>query len=109
MADVSPSESGGTLLSFLQELKGTLVEIELKNSSIVSGELSYVDANMNSYVKRAKVVCKGENPVEYPEYMVRGSTIRYVILPESLNTYDVLKEAAAHKRKDKTGKKGEAS
>eukprot|EP00796_Vickermania_ingenoplastis_P010188 gene10188-7136_t len=101
MADVSPSETGGSLLTFLQELRGTLVEIELKNSSIVSGEITYVDNQMNTYLRRAKITTKGANPTEAEEYMVRGSNIRYVILPESMNTYDVLKKAATNKRRGK--------
>ncbi|CCW61960.1 unnamed protein product [Phytomonas sp. EM1] len=99
MASVSPSETGGTLVTFLQQLRGTLVEIELKNSSIVSGEISFVDPKMNTYLRHAKITEKGKNPVESEEYMVRGSTIRYVIMPESLNTYDVLKNAAVAGKK----------
>lgn len=98
MASVSPSETGGTLIAFLQQLRGTLVEIELKNSSIVSGEIAYVDANMNTYMSHAKITSKGKNPVEVEEYMVRGGTIRYIIMPESLNTYDVLKQASSSKK-----------
>ncbi|TPP54051.1 Major Facilitator Superfamily protein [Leishmania donovani] len=97
MASVSPSETGGTLITFLQQLRGTLVEIELKNASIVSGEIAYVDANMNTYMTHAKITSKGKNPVEVEEYMVRGSTIRYIIMPESLNTYDILKQASTKK------------
>lgn len=103
MASVSPSETGGTLVTFLQQLRGTLVEIELKNSSIVSGEITFVDALMNTYLRHAKITAKGKEPVEAEEYMVRGSTIRYVILPESLNTYDVLKKAATTAKKPSGG------
>lgn len=101
MGDIAKSAAGGSLITFLQELRGTLVEVELKNSSIVSGEVSYVDNNMNMFMKNAKVTTKGSNPVQAEEYMVRGSTIRYVILPEAMNTYDVLKKAATNKKKGK--------
>lgn len=103
MASVSPSETGGTLVTFLQQLRGQLVEIELKNSSIVSGEITFVDAQMNTYLRHAKVTAKGKNPVAAEEYMVRGSTVRYVIMPETLNTHDVLKKAAAASAKNKGG------
>lgn len=49
---------------------------------------------MNIYLKHAKVVAKGVEPTEANEYMVRGSTLRYVILPEAMDTHDVLKRAA---------------
>lgn len=101
---VSPSETGGTLITFLQQLRGTLVEIELKNSSLVSGEITFVDSSMNTYLRHAKITAKGKAPVEAEEYMVRGGTIRYVIMPESLNTHDVLKRAATAS----AGKKGGA-
>lgn len=77
------------------------MEIELKNSSIISGEIMYVDINMNTFLKHAKITMKGSNPTQAEEYMVRGSTIRYVILPESMNTNDVLKRAASHKKERK--------
>lgn len=99
MTEASRSQHGGSLLSFLQELRGTLVEIELKNSSIVSGEMVYVDENMNTFLKHAKITMKGSNPTKAEEYMVRGSTIRYIILPESMNTSDVLKKAATRKKR----------
>ncbi|CAD2218429.1 small nuclear ribonucleoprotein D1 [Angomonas deanei] len=90
----SPSETGGTLLPFLQQLRGNHVDMELKNSSIVSGEITFVDANMNTYLKNVKIVSKKVDPVEEEVYMVRGSSIRYVILPETLNLHDCLKRAA---------------
>lgn len=100
MAEVSRSQNGGNLLFFLQELGGTLVEIELKNSSIVSGEITNVDGKMNTFLKHAKITMKGHNPTQVEEYMVRGSTIRYIILPENMNTNDVLKKAASHKKRN---------
>ncbi|EPY32386.1 small nuclear ribonucleoprotein D1 [Strigomonas culicis] len=88
------------LVSFLQQLRGSHVEIELKNSQIVSGEVTFVDSNMNTYLKNVKITSKSKNPVEAEEYMVRGSTIRYVIMPESLDPKAVLEKAAvAGKRK----------
>lgn len=105
MSSVSPSETGGTLITFLQKLRGILVEIELKNSSIVSGEVKLVDANMNIFMRHVKIISKGKNPTEAEEYMVRGSTIRYIIMPESLNTHDLLKQASTTKKGSRSTEK----
>ncbi|KEG14474.1 small nuclear ribonucleoprotein [Trypanosoma grayi] len=94
-----PAAETSTLLGFLQQLRGTLVEIELLNSSVVSGEITLVDASMNTHMRHVKVTAKGKNPVQAETYMVRGNTIRYIILPEAMNTDDVLKKATAARSK----------
>ena len=40
--------------------------------------------SMNTHMKSVKVTLKGKNPVSMDHLTIRGSTIRYVILPESL-------------------------
>lgn len=40
--------------------------------------------SMNTHMKSVKVTLKGKNPVAMDHLTVRGSTIRYVVLPESL-------------------------
>ena len=40
--------------------------------------------SMNTHMKSVKVTLKGKNPVPMDHLTVRGSTIRYVILPDHL-------------------------
>jgi hypothetical protein len=40
---------------------------------------------MNTHLKAVKVIPKGKNPVQVDQMSVRGSNIRYFILPDSLN------------------------
>lgn len=40
--------------------------------------------SMNIHMKSVKVTLKGKNPVAMDHLTVRGSTIRYVLLPEHL-------------------------
>lgn len=40
--------------------------------------------SMNIHMKNVKVTLKGKNPVPMDHLSVRGSTIRYVILPDHL-------------------------
>ncbi|KAG8348976.1 LSM domain [Trypanosoma vivax] len=94
-----PTAENSTLIGFLQQLRGTLVEIELNNSTVASGEIAFVEPNMNTHMRHVKITEKGKNPELVETYMVRGSKIRYVILPEAMNTDDVLKKASAARSK----------
>lgn len=40
---------------------------------------------MNTHLKSVKLTAKGKNPVSLDHLSIRGSTIRYYILPDSLN------------------------
>ena len=40
---------------------------------------------MNTHLKAVKLIAKGKNPVAADSMSVRGSNIRYFILPDSLN------------------------
>lgn len=70
------------------------VTIELKNGTIIVGTITGmrdrvneshlgVDIAMNTHLKAVKMTIKGRNPVSLDSMSVRGSSIRYVILPES--------------------------
>jgi small nuclear ribonucleoprotein D1 len=47
--------------------------------------LAGVDIAMNTHLKAVKLTAKGKNPVSLDHLSVRGNTIRYYILPDSLN------------------------
>ena len=40
---------------------------------------------MNTHLKAVRLTAKGKNPVSMDHMSIRGSTIRYFILPDSLN------------------------
>ena len=40
---------------------------------------------MNTHLKQVKLTLKGKNPTSLDHLSVRGNTIRYYILPDSLN------------------------
>ncbi|KAJ9527754.1 hypothetical protein QJQ45_000317 [Haematococcus lacustris] len=44
-----------------------------------------VDIAMNTHLKAVKLTAKGKNPISLDHLSVRGNTIRYYILPDSLN------------------------
>ena len=85
---------------FLQKLNNESVTVELKNGSVVQGtitgmslpeihqiqisKLIGVDMSMNTHMKSVKVTIKGRNPVPMDNLTLRGSSIRYVLLPDHL-------------------------
>ena len=75
---------------FLMKLKNEKVIIELKNGTTIEGTITGVDMSMNTYMRKVKMTLKGKNPLVHDTLSVRGSTIRYYILPESLNLDSLL-------------------
>ena len=67
------------------KLKKETVTIELKNGTVVTGSVASVDPSMNCHLTRVKMTMKNKNPESLDSLSVRGSTIRYVILPDSIN------------------------
>lgn len=72
------------LVRFLMRLANETVVVELKNGTIVHGTVTGVDVAMNTHLKNVKVTLKHGNPVSMEHLTVRGSNIRYFILPDSL-------------------------
>ena len=67
------------------KMNNEVVTIELKNGTVVSGTITGVDVSMNTYLRNVKATIKGKNPVKHDFLSIRGSNIRYYILPDSLN------------------------
>lgn len=72
------------LVRFLMKLKNETVTIELKNGTIVVGSVYGVDIKMNTFLQNVKMTVKDKNPINLDQLTLRGSSIRYVILPETL-------------------------
>ena len=72
------------LVRFLMKLKNETVTVELKNGTIVVGSINGVDIRMNTFLQNVKLTVKGKNPIGLDQFTIRGSNIRYFILPETL-------------------------
>ena len=72
------------LVKFLMKLTGETVTIELKNGSVVIGTITSVDISMNTHLKSVKMQQKGKESQSFDHLTIRGSNIRYFLLPESL-------------------------
>lgn len=73
------------LCRFLMKLAGETVTLELKNGSVVHGTIAGVDISMNTHLKNVKLTLKGKNPTSLDSLSIRGNTVRYFLLPDSLN------------------------
>ncbi|KLJ05571.1 small nuclear ribonucleoprotein D1 [Blastomyces silverae] len=60
------------------------VTIELKNGTILHGTITSVSPQMNTALRTVKMTPKGRDPISLDTINIRGSTIRYYILPDSL-------------------------
>jgi small nuclear ribonucleoprotein D1 len=77
------------LVRFLMKLSNETVTIELKNGTILHGTITGMDVSMNTHLKAVKMTTRHaggseKGPVHLDHMMVRGNTIRYVILPDAL-------------------------
>ena len=80
------------LVRFLMKLKNETVQIELKNGTIVVGSVNGVDIKMNTFLKNVKMTVKDKPQISLDQLTLRGSAIRYVILPETLQLDALLVE-----------------
>ncbi|OGM39524.1 small nuclear ribonucleoprotein Sm D1 [Aspergillus bombycis] len=72
------------LVRFLMKCANETVTIELKNGTILHGTITSVSPQMNTALRTVKMTPKGRDPISLDTINIRGSTIRYYILPDSL-------------------------
>ncbi|KAH6660195.1 hypothetical protein BKA67DRAFT_589794 [Truncatella angustata] len=72
------------LVRFLMKCANETVTIELKNGTIIHGTITSVSPQMNTALRTVKMTAKGQDPIPLDTMNIRGSTIRYFILPDSL-------------------------
>ncbi|KAK9773457.1 hypothetical protein AB5N19_05223 [Seiridium cardinale] len=72
------------LVRFLMKCANETVTIELKNGTIIHGTITSVSPQMNTALRTVKMTPRGQDPIPLDTMNIRGSTIRYFILPDSL-------------------------
>ncbi|KAJ3354723.1 Small nuclear ribonucleoprotein Sm D1 [Allomyces javanicus] len=72
------------LVRFLMKLGNESVTVELKNGTVVHGTITGVDMTMNTHLKTVKMTVKNRDPIALDRLSIRGNTIRYFILPDSI-------------------------
>ncbi|KAF2641463.1 Sm-like ribonucleoprotein [Massarina eburnea CBS 473.64] len=91
------------LVRFLMKCQNETVSIELKNGTVVSGTIASVSPLMNIALRSVKYRPRNREEIPLDTTTVRGSTIRYIILPDSL-PLDTLLIDDAPKPKNKARK-----
>ncbi|KAF2758240.1 Sm-like ribonucleoprotein [Pseudovirgaria hyperparasitica] len=91
------------LVRFLMKCQNETVTIELKNGTIVHGTIASVSPQMNTNLRTVKMTPKHRETIALDTLSIRGSTIRYYILPDSL-PLDTLLIDDAPKPKNKARK-----
>merc|ERR1711933_295538 len=86
------------LVRFLMKLTNETIQVELKNGTLIQGTIGGVDVAMNTHIKAVKMVPKNKKPITIDQISVRGSQIRYFILPESLNLDTILSSLDTEKQ-----------
>jgi small nuclear ribonucleoprotein D1 len=80
------------ITAIFKKIKNEIITIELKNGIILNGSVENVDPYMNIYLKHVKRTFKGKNSNIIPTISVRGSRIRFIILPDWINFDNVFKK-----------------
>ncbi|WPH04354.1 Small nuclear ribonucleoprotein Sm D1 [Acrodontium crateriforme] len=91
------------LVRFLMKCTNETVTIELKTGTIINGTIASVSPQMNTNLRTAKMTPKGGSQISLDQISIRGSEIRYFILPDSL-PLDTLLVDDAPKPKNKARK-----
>lgn len=84
----------GIPIKLLHEAEGHTVTIELKNGEVYRGLMVEVEDNMNAHVTNVTMTNKSGKVTTLEQCFLRGSHIRFLILP------DVLAKAPMFKRID---------
>ncbi|KAK3366940.1 small nuclear ribonucleoprotein Sm D1 [Lasiosphaeria ovina] len=72
------------LVRFLMKCANETVTIELKNGTIIHGTITSVSPQMNTALRNVKMTVRGQETLTLDSMNIRGSTIRYYVLPDSL-------------------------
>ncbi|TGZ83851.1 Sm-like ribonucleo protein [Ascodesmis nigricans] len=91
------------LVRFLMKCQNETVTVELKNGTTIHGTIMSVDVKMNTALRTVKMTLRNRDPISLDSINIRGSTIRYFILPDSL-PLDTLLIDDAPKPKNKARK-----
>ncbi|RYC58525.1 hypothetical protein CHU98_g7701, partial [Xylaria longipes] len=66
------------------EARQILDEMRQRDGTIVHGTITSVSPQMNTALRTVKMTARGQDPIALDTMNIRGSTIRYFILPDSL-------------------------
>jgi len=77
---------------FLGKILNESVTIELKSGVVIYGTLTKFDKCMNLYLKNVKKSFSTDKSIYFESVSIRGSMVRYIILPVWINLELILIE-----------------
>ncbi|KAH3687666.1 hypothetical protein WICPIJ_001351 [Wickerhamomyces pijperi] len=92
------------LVRFLMKLNNEVVQVELKNGTVIQGTIVTVTPTMNITLKKVKMTIKHRDAIQVDFINVRGNNIRNVILPDSINLDLLLQDSKSFSTSNKKRK-----
>lgn len=74
--------------------------------TVVNGTVTGVDMSMNTHLKAVRLTMRNRDPIPLDSLSIRGNTIRYYILPDSIPVDTLLIDDAPKAKKKKEGEGG---
>ena len=71
--------------------------------TVINGTITGVDMSMNTHLKTVRLTMRNREPVPLDSLSIRGNTIRYYILPDSIPLDTLLIDNAPKPKKKKEG------
>lgn len=92
---VAAGQASMLFFSYFKELVGKEVTVELKNDLAIRGTLHSVDQYLNIKLENTRVVEQDKYPhmLSVKNCFIRGSVVRYVLLPPDGVDVDILHDA----------------
>ena len=92
-------------LKLLHESKGHVVSIELKTGELYRGQLMHVEDTMNCLLENVKITSKDGQLHAMDQAYIRGTQVRWVVVPDALKHAPFLKQQTAPPRGVKAPRK----
>eukprot|EP01080_Neovahlkampfia_damariscottae_P003428 gene3428-5973_t len=88
----------GIPIKLLHETEGHTVTIELKSGEVYRGHLAECEDNMNCQLKNVTLTAKDGKVTALELVYIRGSKIRYFIIPDMLRNAPMFKQVDPSKQ-----------
>lgn len=99
----------GVPLKVLHEAEGHIITVETNTGEIYRGKLIEAEDNMNSQMSGVTVTYRDGRVAQLENIYVRGSKIRFLILPDMLKNAPMLKNMATRGRGSGASDRGKSA
>lgn len=99
----------GVPIKVLHEAEGHIVTIETTTGEVYRGKLIEAEDNMNSQMSSVTVTFRDGRVAQLEHIYIRGSKIRFMILPDMLKNAPMLKNMASRGGRGGSGARGKSA